>query len=149
MPRDLATLAHDYITPLRECDIDAMAVLQRYHYITDISMAGHWELATATAYWANVLNGACCGGNALLAVFALDHDAHIPSMMLESSCASGHLGLINLAIANGASRWNWGLHGACRGNHPAIADLMVRLGATCVCHTCGKSADAHLLQPTN
>ena len=32
-------------------------------------------------------------------------------------------------IEKGANNWNWGLHAACRNNHPNIVQLMIEKGA--------------------
>ena len=50
-------------------------------------------------------------------------------MSLYELCKSGDSKAVHQAIHNGASDWNWGLRGACRGGHKDLVLLMVQYGA--------------------
>ena len=42
---------------------------------------------------------------------------------LHGACRGGHLELVNLMISRGARDWNYGLHYACHGGHLELANL--------------------------
>ena len=44
-------------------------------------------------------------------------------------------------IQIGATDWNWGLYGACKGGHREIMELMIQKGANNC--SCGKTMDSH------
>ena len=48
---------------------------------------------------------------------------------LSGACEGGHMDIVNLMIQKGAVNWNMGLIGACAGGFGAIADLMIKKGA--------------------
>ncbi len=134
LPRDLALITHNYIMPTTSFD--------QHVYGREVGQLGHWELAILSNDWLRVAVGACYGGNALLAVFAIDHGLNMPNTILEAACYAGHPGLINLAIESGANIWNRGLSGECCGKRLEIVDMMITRGAY-ACSYCGRSARTH------
>lgn len=61
---------------------------------------------------------------------------------LADACNYGHMAIVNLMIAKGATDWNWGLSRACLNEHIEIAKLMVSRGAT-NCDVCDRSMLEH------
>lgn len=49
--------------------------------------------------------------------------------ILTGACAGGHLDIIDLAIANGANYWNYGMVEACHYGHAEIVEYLLTLGA--------------------
>ena len=62
--------------------------------------------------------------------------------LLKKACFGGNLNIINYIIKKGGLKFNNGLFGACKGNHPHIVKLMILLGAT-RCNYCKKSIKDH------
>ncbi len=52
-----------------------------------------------------------------------------PNEILKDSCEQGSMFIVRKAIERGATNWNLGLWGACKG-HLEIANLMIEKGAT-------------------
>jgi hypothetical protein len=52
--------------------------------------------------------------------------------VLAGACAGGHMGLIDVAMARGATNFGSGLIRACENGHLEVAKLMIAKGATCI-----------------
>ena len=52
----------------------------------------------------------------------------ISTSMMYSACMGGHMNIINLMISLGATDYNMGAYGACKGGNKVIAVIMVLYG---------------------
>ena len=62
---------------------------------------------------------------------------------LYGACKGDHRNLVNLMIEKGANNWNLGLKGACYGGHSDLVNLMIEKGAD-NCYSCGPSINEHM-----
>lgn len=99
--------------------------------------------------WDAGLHNACCGNSVEIVKLMIKNGAnpmvenggiHIPiSECLEQACRIGNLEIINILVNlipqtglnywDGRDMWDAGLHGACRGGHLDLVELMITKGA--------------------
>ncbi len=76
-----------------------------------------------------ILNDSCKQGSMFIVRKAIERGATNWNLGLWGAC-KGHLEIANLMIEKGATNWDWGLRGACEGGHLEIVNLMIEKGAT-------------------
>jgi hypothetical protein len=85
-------------------------------------------------YWEDGLRGACAGGHVALFRLALEHCSHTETdydWVLQCAVKSGNRQIIDTVIdLNPAPDWDFGLYGACDGNHPDLVEYFLAKGAT-------------------
>ena len=60
----------------------------------------------------------------------IEHGATDWDLGLCGACKGGHVELANMMIERGATNWNQSLYNACKGGHIALANMMIERGAT-------------------
>jgi hypothetical protein len=121
LPRDLATLAHEYMMPPLEFGNQTM----------NVGQSGHWELImiyTKKVYhrwYTNLWEDIMCG-----------------------ACSIGYDQIVDLAISNGAHNWLGGFGFACEKNRQDMMEKMYNNGiyVKLICHDCGKSIESHYVK---
>lgn len=120
LPRDLATIAHDYLrgsTPRED------------------GFYGHYELAMLTSYSYDALLGACLGGHIAIAEKLIARsciDAADLSNPFDRACRGGHLDIVKLLVSRGAIYLDNGLRLASCFRHHDIVEYLEGLGATMI-----------------
>jgi hypothetical protein len=100
--------------------------------------AGHYELCMEVKYVNVGLTSACANGHMDIVQLMIAKGASNWKCVLSSACRDGHMNIVQLMIAKGASDWNDGLSNACDNGHMDIIQLMIDKGAT-TCATCANS----------
>jgi hypothetical protein len=92
--------------------------------------AGHYELCMEVRDTNVGLVCACHNGHMDIVRLMIAKGASNWKWGLSSACRNGHMNIVQLMIATGARDWNWGLSSACYNGHMDIIQLMIDKGAS-------------------
>jgi hypothetical protein len=128
--RQTTRLLHDHL-PHALADIAEGYLLPKDMKFTwSIIEAGHYELCMEVKHVNEGLAYACRYGHMDIVQLMIAKGASNWNHGLSNACHSGHMDIVQLMIAKGTSNWNRGLTFACYDGHMDIVQLMIDKGAS-------------------
>ncbi len=118
LPRDLATIAHQYMMPLGLMSLE-------------IAYSGHGELCNSNAHIDDIAIYACRNGYPELLHVMFRNPISVKMWtLLHCAAGYGQIECVHVLIEHGANDWDCGFRAAQQGNHKDIMMLMSMMSDT-------------------